>query len=411
MGIADVFLKLNQTDSSTLYAKNALAIADSAGLPNEKLEALNLLTTIFEGKSNIDSAYAYQKQTLVLKDGALSADHIRHAQLIAFNEEMKKQEELTQQRRRSTTIIISSLVVTVLFISLITSIVIRHNQQRKKAYTLLQKQKEQTEQAYSQLKATQAQLVQKEKMASLGELIAGIAHEIQNPLNFVNNFSTVNKELVTEAKQALSGGNYPEVAAVLSDIENNEEKISHHGKRADSIVKGMLQHARASTGKKEPTDINKLAEEYLRLSFQGMRAKDKSFNAAIETHFDNTLGQVTIVPQDIGRVLLNLFNNAFYAVQEKKAKLNGTYEPVVSVRTNKDSNSVQIIVKDNGTGMPQQVADKVFQPFFTTKPTGEGIGLGLSLSYDIVTKGHGGELKVESKEGEGTEFVVQLPII
>jgi signal transduction histidine kinase len=411
MGIADVFLKLNQTDSSTLYAKNALAIADSAGLPNEKLEALNLLTTIFEGKSNIDSAYAYQKQTLVLKDGALSADHIRHAQLIAFNEEMKKQEELTQQRRRSTTIIISSLVVTVLFISLITSIVIRHNQQRKKAYTLLQKQKEQTEQAYTQLKATQQQLVQKEKMASLGELIAGIAHEIQNPLNFVNNFSTVNKELVTEAKQALSGGNYPEVAAVLSDIENNEEKISHHGKRADSIVKGMLQHARASTGKKEPTDINKLAEEYLRLSFQGMRAKDKSFNAAIETHFDNTLGQVTIVPQDIGRVLLNLFNNAFYAVQEKKAKLNGTYEPVVSVRTNKDSNSVQIIVKDNGTGMPQQVADKVFQPFFTTKPTGEGIGLGLSLSYDIVTKGHGGELKVESKEGEGTEFVVQLPII
>jgi C4-dicarboxylate-specific signal transduction histidine kinase len=331
--------------------------------------------------------------------------------LIAFNEEMKKQEELTQQRRRSTTIIISSLVVTVLFISLITSIVIRHNQQRKKAYTLLQKQKEQTEQAYTQLKATQQQLVQKEKMASLGELIAGIAHEIQNPLNFVNNFSTVNKELVTEAKQALSGGNYPEVAAVLSDIENNEEKISHHGKRADSIVKGMLQHARASTGKKEPTDINKLAEEYLRLSFQGMRAKDKSFNAAIETHFDNTLGQVTIVPQDIGRVLLNLFNNAFYAVQEKKAKLNGTYEPVVSVRTNKDSNSVQIIVKDNGTGMPQQVADKVFQPFFTTKPTGEGIGLGLSLSYDIVTKGHGGELKVESKEGEGTEFVVQLPII
>jgi C4-dicarboxylate-specific signal transduction histidine kinase len=299
----------------------------------------------------------------------------------------------------------------VLFISLITSIVIRHNQQRKKAYTLLQKQKEQTEQAYTQLKATQQQLVQKEKMASLGELIAGIAHEIQNPLNFVNNFSTVNKELVTEAKQALSGGNYPEVAAVLSDIENNEEKISHHGKRADSIVKGMLQHARASTGKKEPTDINKLAEEYLRLSFQGMRAKDKSFNAAIETHFDNTLGQVTIVPQDIGRVLLNLFNNAFYAVQEKKAKLNGTYEPVVSVRTNKDSNSVQIIVKDNGTGMPQQVADKVFQPFFTTKPTGEGIGLGLSLSYDIVTKGHGGELKVESKEGEGTEFVVQLPII
>jgi signal transduction histidine kinase len=268
----------------------------------------------------------------------------------------------------------------------------------------------QLQHSLQELKETQSQLVQREKMASLGELTAGIAHEIQNPLNFVNNFSETNKELVAELKQELRNQHYQEVETIATDIENNEEKINHHGKRADSIVKGMLQHARKSSGEKQPTDINKLADEYLRLSYQGMQAKNKEFTATIQTHFDPNLGEAYVVPQDIGRVLLNLFNNAFYAVSEKKRQGNGTYEPVVEVSTKGEAGNIVITVKDNGTGIPEQVASKVFQPFFTTKPTGEGTGLGLSLSYDIITKGHGGELKVKSREGEGSEFVVQLPI-
>jgi signal transduction histidine kinase len=247
-------------------------------------------------------------------------------------------------------------------------------------------------------------------MASLGELTAGVAHEIQNPLNFVNNFSDVNQELLDELKNNLLTDNKQEALSLADDIKENERRINEHGKRADSIVKGMLQHARASTGTKEPTNINQLADEYLRLSYQGMRARDKSFNAAIETNFDENIEQASVVPQDIGRVLLNLFNNAFYAVQEKKAKFNGIYEPVVSVSTKTEGVNVLITVKDNGEGMPQKVKDKVFQPFFTTKPTGEGTGLGLYLSYDIITKGHGGEIKVESIEGEGASFIIHLPL-
>jgi signal transduction histidine kinase len=408
IGIADVFLKLNQTDSSMLYAKNALAIAETAGLPNEKLEALNLLTTLFEEKSNIDSAYAYQKQTLDLKDSAFSADHIRHAQLIAFNEEMKKQEELTQKRKRSTTIIVSSLVMTVLFISIITSIVIRHNRQRQKAYALLQKQKQQTDDAFLQLKSTQAQLVQREKMASLGELTAGIAHEIQNPLNFVNNFSAVNSELISELRQEAIAGNMEEVISLADSIGDNETKISHHGNRADAIVKGMLQHSRGLTGDRQPTNINQLVEEHLRLAYHGYRAKDQSFNAHIVTDYDPHGGRMEIVPQEIGRVLLNLFNNAFYAVTEKKKLLNGAFEPTVTVTTKRKGDKVEITVKDNGTGIPEKALDKIFQPFFTTKPTGQGTGLGLSLSYDII-KAHGGEMKVETKEGDFVDVIIRLP--
>jgi signal transduction histidine kinase len=245
-------------------------------------------------------------------------------------------------------------------------------------------------------------------MASLGELTAGIAHEIQNPLNFVNNFSDVNKELLEEMNNEIDKGNLKEVKALANDLIENEEKINHHGKRADAIVKGMLQHSRASTGKKESTDINALADEYLRLSYHGMRAKDKSFNATLKTDFDATIGKVNVVPQDIGRVLLNLFNNAFYAVSEKKKMQNENYEPTVSASTKKVDSKVEIHVRDNGVGISQKVVDKIFQPFFTTKPTGQGTGLGLSLSYDIV-KAHGGEIKVETKEGEGSEFIIQLP--
>jgi len=265
-------------------------------------------------------------------------------------------------------------------------------------------------QSLEELKSTQSQLIQSEKMASLGELTAGIAHEIQNPLNFVNNFSDVNKELLTELKDEIKKGNTDEANAIADDVIGNEEKINHHGKRADAIVKGMLQHSRKSEGKKESTDINALCDEYLRLSYHGLRAKDKSFNAKFETDFDASLPKINVVQQDIGRVILNLINNAFYAVNERK-KLNETgYEPTILVSTKRVNDKIEVSVKDNGTGIPEKIKDKIFQPFFTTKPTGSGTGLGLSLSYDIV-KSHGGEIKIESKENEGTELVIFLPVI
>jgi signal transduction histidine kinase len=260
------------------------------------------------------------------------------------------------------------------------------------------------------LQATQAQLIQSEKMASLGELTAGIAHEIQNPLNFVNNFSEVNTELIEEMKQEIEKGNMDEVKAIANDIADNEQKITQHGKRADAIVKGMLQHSRSSTGVKEPANINALADEYLRLAYHGLRAKDKSFNATMKTDFDESIGNINIIPQDIGRVILNLITNAFYAVTEKKQQLGDGYEPTVSVSTKKAGNKVLISVKDNGNGIPDSVLDKIYQPFFTTKPSGQGTGLGLSMSYEIITKAHGGELKVESKNNEGAEFTIILPV-
>jgi len=262
--------------------------------------------------------------------------------------------------------------------------------------------------AIQELKATQAQLIQSEKMASLGELTAGIAHEIQNPLNFVNNFSEVNNELLKELKAEAEKENFEEVKIIANDIAFNSEKINHHGKRADSIVKGMLQHSRTGSGQKEPTNINALCDEYLRLAYHGLRAKDKSFNATTKTDFDNNIGNINIIPQDIGRVVLNLINNAFYVIDEKKKQSGNEYEPAVSVSTKKVGDKVLITVKDNGTGIPSKIVDKIFQPFFTTKPTGQGTGLGLSLSYDII-KAHGGELKVETKENEGTEFTIVLP--
>jgi len=279
---------------------------------------------------------------------------------------------------------------------------------RYEDFKQLEDAKNKIETTLSELKTTQSQLIQAEKMASLGELTAGIAHEIQNPLNFVNNFSEVNKELISELVEEVDKGNTKEIKLLANDIKENSEKINHHGKRADAIVKGMLQHSRTSSGQKELTDINALVDEYLRLAYHGLRAKDKSFNAKFETNFDSNIGKVNVVEQDIGRVILNLINNAFYAVSEKLKQNVAGYEPVVKVSTRKLENRVEITIKDNGNGIPQKVLDKIFQPFFTTKPTGQGTGLGLSLSYDII-KAHGGELKVETKEGEGVEFIIHLP--
>jgi len=300
----------------------------------------------------------------------------------------------------------------------------------------LTKQKEELQSALHELQETQAQLIQSEKMASLGELTAGIAHEIQNPLNFVNNFSEVSVELAAELKDELGKIEIPSdkktnLEDILNDIVQNQEKINFHGKRADAIVKGMLQHSRSGSGQKEPADINELVDEYLRLSYHGLRAKDNTFNAVMKTDYDESIGKINIIPQEIGRVVLNLFTNAFYAINEKKTlqqaclpdrqahglSLNEkVYEPIVTVTTRRlgspssgGTGIIEIRVKDNGNGIPQPVLDKIFQPFFTTKPTGQGTGLGLSLSYDII-KAHNGVLKVETTEGEGSEFIIQLPV-
>jgi two-component system NtrC family sensor kinase len=300
--------------------------------------------------------------------------------------------------------------------SLIAIILWWNSRQRQLANIQLSRQKKELESALESLRTTQNQLIQSEKMASLGELTAGIAHEIQNPLNFVNNFSEVNQELLEELRNEKAKPK-PERNEKLEDdllnsIEQNLEKINHHGKRADGIVKGMLQHSRTSSPQKEPIDINALVDEYLRLAYHGLRAKDKSFNTKFETDLDPSLQKITAVPQEIGRVVLNLINNAFYAVSEKsKLTPEGQgYEPTIFVSTKKINGSAEIKVRDNGMGIPNEIADKIFQPFFTTKPAGQGTGLGLSLAYDIITKGHGGELKVTTKEGEGTEFVIQLPV-
>ncbi|MCD6661741.1 MAG: tetratricopeptide repeat protein [Lentimicrobium sp.] len=261
----------------------------------------------------------------------------------------------------------------------------------------------------SDLKSTQSQLIQREKMASLGELAAGISHEIQNPLNFVNNFSEVSRELISEVFEELSKGNQQDAMNILEDVKENLDKINHHGKRADSIIKGMLQHSRSSSGTKEPTDINALADEFLRLAYHGLRARDKSFNALMKTDFDQKLGKVNVIPQDMGRVILNLITNAFYAANEKRITGKENYQPTVQVSTRKTKDKVMVLVQDNGNGIPQHVLGKIFQPFFTTKPAGEGTGLGLSMSYDIVTKGHGGELTVETSEGLGTTFTIVIP--
>lgn len=282
----------------------------------------------------------------------------------------------------------------------------------------LVKQKEALQQTLDELRSTQTQLIQSEKMASLGELTAGIAHEIQNPLNFVNNFSEVSIELLDELKEGplkeLSNENLEEATDIIADLSQNLEKINFHGKRADGIVKSMLQHSRTSTGKKELTDINALADEYLRLSYHGLRAKDKSFNATIETQFDPNLYRINVIPQDLGRVFLNLFNNAFYSISEKKKQVGETFIPKLSVITEniQDSNqrpAIRMTVLDNGIGIPASVLEKIYQPFFTTKPTGQGTGLGLSMSYDIITKGHHGELKVETEEGAYAKFIMTIP--
>ncbi len=332
-----------------------------------------------------------------------------------FDQQLNKKEQVAasaihEQRQRSKTLAYI-FVTSVAFLLIILTIQWRNSNQKRKANKVLLQQKEKVESTLTELRSAQAQLIQREKMASLGELTAGIAHEIQNPLNFVNNFSEVNSELIDELISQKSELKNAEQVELLNDILQNNEKIVLHGKRADAIVKGMLQHSKKTTGIKEPAAINSLCDEFLRLSFQALRAKDKSFDAELKTDFDESIGKISIIPQEMGRVFMNLYNNAFYAVNEKRKFAGDDYKPVVSVTTKKINDRVEIRVYDNGTGIPKNINEKIFQPFFTTKPTGQGTGLGLSLSYDIVTKEHNGTIAAESREGEGSTFIIMLPVV
>ena len=410
-----LYKKLGVNDSAIYYALKGFNYGKEVSYKKGIMLNGNLLAELYDS-TQPSLALQYYKVAIAAKDSLYGVNSLQTIENLIAGEEAKRKELENAKTAYQNKLKLYGLLTGLAVLLIVAFILYRNNRQKQKANMLLQhqkqkieQQKEKVESTLLELKSTQAQLIQSEKMASLGELTAGIAHEIQNPLNFVNNFSDVNKELLSELKEEIKKGNYGEVQSIAKDVIDNEEKINCHGKRADSIVKGMLQHSRASSGQKELTDINALTDEYLRLAYHGLRAKDKSFNAEIKTEFDSSLGKINVVPQDIGRVILNLINNAFYAVGEKEKENLNAYQPTVIVRTKRNNGKVEISVIDNGNGIPDSIREKIFQPFFTTKPTGQGTGLGLSLAYDIV-KAHGGEVKVQSKEGEGSEFIVQLPV-
>ncbi|MGZ3765505.1 MAG: tetratricopeptide repeat-containing sensor histidine kinase [Mucilaginibacter sp.] len=403
LDMSKTYSKFGQPDSAIFYAKDALASAQKGRFLQDVLNASKLLYSLYDDQHNIPEAYKYYKIASLTNDSLFNQDKVRELLSIDFEEKQRQQEIAAQQQAYQDTLRTYLLVAIILFLVTLAIVFWRNNRQNKKA-------KVQIQQTLDELRVTQTQLIQSEKMASLGELTAGIAHEIQNPLNFVNNFSEVSIELLDEMEAELKLGQTDDAIDIAGDVKQNLEKIRHHGQRADGIVKGMLQHSRASSGKKEPTNINTLADEYLRLAYHGLRAKDKTFNSEMVTFFDEGLPLIDTIPQDIGRVLLNLFTNAFYAVHQKEKTAAAGYQPVVELTTGVKDGYIQIKVKDNGTGIPEHIKDKIMQPFFTTKPTGEGTGLGLSMSYDIVVKGHAGMIDVETKEGQYTEFTISLPL-
>ena len=418
--LIQVFLQENEKDSALVYAVKNLGIVKSVGSETEAINtglAFEDIYLAYQLKNQLDSAYKYQGLALLAKDSFYKTriKNIADFQNLSL-EETKRLENLEKEKIETQSKIRTYTLLSVLAVlSIIGFLLYRNNRQKQKANKVLLEQKVKVESTLSQLKSTQAQLIQSEKLASLGELTAGIAHEIQNPLNFVNNFSEVSAELVQEIKEERQKPkeNQDEslVDEIFNDISQNLEKITLHGKRASSIVKGMLEHSRQSSGERELTDINILADEYLRLSYHGIRAKDNNFNSDYQTDFDENLPKIEVISQDMGRVLLNLINNAFWAVNERNKKGETGYAPKVTVTTQLTANSQLLIaIKDNGTGMSETTKAKIFQPFFTTKPTGQGTGLGLSLAYDIVAKGHGGTIEVETKEGEGSTFILKLPI-
>jgi len=429
--LGQVHLHRHQLDSALFYSKQCLPLMRyfvRAGFLQFPNDVTNVLARIYAQQGRMDKAFEYLSLSTVYKDSLTNEAITRKATAIQFNEQMDRQQDQialltkdkqlqTEEARRQRQLLYTTLAILLLIGSLLV-LLFRNNRQKQRANALLQEQKmqiqhqrDQIHQALTDLKITQVQLVQKEKMASLGELTAGIAHEIQNPLNFVNNFSEVSTEMVDELAQEHQkphrDGNLE--IELLTDLRDNLQKITHHGQRASSIVRGMLQHSRTSTGERQPTDLNALADEFLRLAFQGQRAKAKDFRCELVTHFDPALGRVSVMPQEMGQVLLNLFNNAFYAVHKRSQQPHQGYKPQVKVTIQRTPESVQIQVADNGVGLSKMVESKIFQPFFTTKPPGEGTGLGLSLAYDIITKGHGGSLTVTGEEGQGAAFTLTLP--
>jgi signal transduction histidine kinase len=406
------YLNQGKIEKAIAEARKAYALSLPITDPAAEMFATGLMNICYEKSGNLDSAYYYLKKKDSLNNVIQAHSNANEIQQFRFDQQLSRREQeaasVLQGQKNRNRILMYVFLTSVIFFLFIAIIQWWNNRQRKRVNVVLQQQKQKVETTLQELRSAQAQLIQREKMASLGELTAGIAHEIQNPLNFINNFSEVNAELSDELEEEAVKGNIDEIKIIAKNIKENSDKIIRHGKRADAIVKGMLQHSGTSSGQKEPTDINALAQEYLKLSFRGFRATDNSFNATTKTAFDFSIGTIHIIARDIGRVLLNLYNNAFYAVSEKKKMQPEGYEPTVSVSTERIGDKVEIRVKDNGNGIPQKLVNKIFQPFFTTKPAGQGTGLGLSLSYDAM-KAQGGELEVISKEGNGAEFVVSIP--
>ena len=412
--MAEIFKKTNQPDSCLFYAQKSLKVSEETNNIQSIYGSSSLLSDLYN-KTDIQKSYQFYKQATAAKDSMFNQQKAKQIENVSFVENLRQQELIDAEKafkNRQWSIILLSIIGVVFLISLL---LFRNNRIQNKANRLLNKQKQEidlqrnkAENALKELESTQMQLVQKEKLASLGEITAGIAHEIQNPLNFVNNFAELSIELADELqeefeKMGIAPENKELVEELLRDLTQNQQRISSHGKRASSIVSNMLEHSRASEGEQQITDMNKLVEEYLNLSYHGMRAKNKSFHADYQLIRDENLPQIKVNQQDIGRVLINLFNNAFYAASKSE-------NPAVKVITKLVNNEICIEVIDNGKGIPKEILSKIFQPFFTTKPTGEGTGLGLSLSYDIITKGNNGSIEVLSEEGNGANFTIKLPI-
>ena len=416
--LSDISLEEGDAQSALDYATESLRLAQEHDLTEQISDANLKLSALYEKAGKFPEALRYFKSHITFKDSindkASEQKMFNLRTKFEVSQEQDKLLDMKRKRNLNRLMLFIALGVLLVIMFLVFKL-LKNNRQKHKAYTLVtkekaitEKQRDQTNKALEELKRTQAHLIQAEKMASLGELTAGIAHEIQNPLNFVNNFAEVNSELIAELIEAHGKGNMQDLGVLLKEILDNEKKISQHGKRAEAIVKGMLEHSRTGTPEKRLTNINRLTDEYFRLAYLGLRAKDKSFTAVTQTDFDPDAGKINIMPQEIGRVILNLSNNAFHAVSARSRESTDNYSPTVIARTKRTGGQLLIVIKDNGAGISSANKEKIFQPFFTTKGPGIGTGLGLSISYDIV-KAHGGELTFESEPGTGTEFTITLP--
>ena len=413
LSMADIYLEKGDKATALTYATRSVKLAHRYGLKQQISDANLKLSVIYEKTGNVNQSFTHYKAYITYRDSVNNIKAVQKMADLRTDYEISQKQievDLLNQEKRSQRIKLISLFIILGLAAAIVTLLYGYNTVLKRQKKEINQKSSQLEQSLANLHATQSQLIQQEKMVSLGELSAGIAHEIQNPLNFVNNFSDLCIELIGELKEETRAGRPDDVLAIADDLTINLQKVSQHGGRASAIVRGMVEHARSSTGEKRFINLNALASEYLKITYQGLRAKHKEFNCELVTDFDSNLPLMEIMPQEIGRVLLNLYNNAFYALRERLSLEQTGYQPTLTVITRKISNGLELEVRDNGVGIPEAVKGKIFQPFFTTKPTGQGTGLGLSLSYDIVTKAHGGTLSVRTEEGVGSTFVIQLPL-